>query len=351
MVEMLVALGVDIGAMTSRNWPSNDCKKGMEILRIFVSAGVDPSLHKSRLFTSAVQRRDPEAVKYLLQNGAKVTANIISQAVQYFHPEVMNVLISVGADISDWLPSLLLLSTAQSNYPFVQKLIDMGADVNCRFGRPFLYACSSLNMRMVRLLLRGGANPNTKTFKTVVCCLPWHRNSIPVLDLLIEHGLVVGTMVLKLAIVHLDRRSEGSVAFLEKVLRHVVDITDSYGILKDAFETGNSKLIDRLIALGAPIDLLEAVRMEDPDFLKILIRACANPGDYLAGNSTCSNLLDNGFSPHGDSLLVAVQKSSLDIAQILMEAGADPNAGNPSPFQAACGNIEMRQLLEIYGGR
>ncbi len=132
-----------------------------------------------------------EKVKRYLREGTDINARdiisgetLLHQAVKLGDPEVIELLLAEGADISaitdDARGHTPLHSAVRAgNHPVVETLLDAGVDIQApnNFGEtPLYYAVESGDMSMVGLLLDRGANPGE-----TVCALAESRGTVTAL--------------------------------------------------------------------------------------------------------------------------------------------------------------------------
>jgi hypothetical protein len=117
----------------------------VEIMGLLIEAGADPAAMDKRGRTplmSAVQSRVPDAMRYLLENGADVNARdqlegtaLVRAGGSFGNLESVQVLLSVGADVNvqdknGMTP--LMWAARWGDAPRVQALVKAGADVGAR---------------------------------------------------------------------------------------------------------------------------------------------------------------------------------------------------------------------------
>jgi uncharacterized protein len=113
--------------------------------------------------------------------------------------------------------------------------------------------------------------------------------------------------------------------------------------LFDAAREGNSALLGRYLAAGAPAGMTNAAG----DSLLVLAAYHGHAGTVRlilqhGGDANVAN--DRGQTP----LAGAVFKGYADVVQALVEAGADPDAGTPSA-RAAARMFARADLLALLG--
>lgn len=200
MVELLVNKGALLNtkkrffsplhqAAKFSNRQDNETKlNAMKILKFLVNKGADvniifedsyPNVYFNKFTPIFLTTNNPEAMKFLIDNGAKVdlkdlNKNTILHYLAYnsdFNLECLKMLlesnININAKNSMGLTMLHYISNSRlKNKSEVMKLlIKKGADVNAegyRFKEDVLnYSIGALDLEAIETLLKNGANPNT----------------------------------------------------------------------------------------------------------------------------------------------------------------------------------------------
>lgn len=111
--------------------------------------------------------KKPNAVKVLLDCGAKLDANFVKYAIKVKDLNTALILIRGGVDISDIMQEcvglcLLHYRTLDINIviEFVQELIERGYDVNNALSYANIYHDSCYGGKLLEFLIQNGANPN-----------------------------------------------------------------------------------------------------------------------------------------------------------------------------------------------
>jgi ankyrin repeat protein len=113
--------------------------------------------------------------------------------------------------------------------------------------------------------------------------------------------------------------------------------------LFDAARAGDNTLLERYLSAGAPATMTNAAG----DSLLMLAAYHGHAGTVrliLAHGGEANTANDRGQTP----LAGAVFKGYTDVAQVLVEAGADPDAGTPSA-RAAAQMFERKDILVLLG--
>jgi ankyrin repeat protein len=266
------------------------------IASLILVAAVAAASLDTRL-VDAAKRKDVAQVRSLLQQHLDVNAA---------SPD--------GATALDWAVRLDDLQTAKL-------LIDAGADVNLanRYGMtPLMLSATNGNAGMTELLLKAKADPNTR--------------------------LPEGETVLMTA------ARTGNVNQIKTLLAHGSKVNEAEGwrgqtALMWAAAEGHVAAVETLIAAGADIHarsksgftpLLFAAREGKAEVVKALLKAGADVNETYqapAGQGRGGPRASSGAFPgpaNGSSvLLLAVANAHYELAAMLLDLGADPNAAGP----------------------
>ena len=113
--------------------------------------------------------------------------------------------------------------------------------------------------------------------------------------------------------------------------------------LFDAAREGNDALLGRYLSAGAPATMTTAAG----DSLLMLAAYHGHPDTVrliLAHGGEANTANDRGQTP----LAGAVFKGYTEVVQVLVDAGADPDAGTPSA-RAAAEMFERKDILALLG--
>ena len=286
-------------------------------------------------------------------SGAEISASVESEslhaAARRGDTDVINRLLSNGADVNALDAkgrAALLLAAREGHADVVRHLLKWGADIN---------AVSPGNATALRQSVRAG------------------------------HAEVVGILLAQNADPEIEApprpttpkqeaRSAELMAELAKMSSGFDERLQRFGI-QEAVKAKSGP--DKKYSLPAPQRLLSlAISSQSAETLRALLEAGFSPnppedgiprgmtplkfaasvGDVEAGRL----LLQYGAKVHGgDDLVGAVMKNRTELAELLLEAGADPNRGDDNdsegmtPLTAATfyGNVPMIELMGRYGAK
>jgi uncharacterized protein len=196
----------------------------------------------------------------------------------------------------------------------VEELIRAGADVKAanRYGvTPLSLACTNGNAAMVQMLLKAGADPNT--------LLPGGETALMTAA---RTGVVDAVKVLLAAgaDVHAKEPKRGQTALMW------------------AAAEGHAQVVDELLRAGADLRyrlstgysaFLFAVREGRTQVVRTLLEAGANVNEVIETNQASGPRPASGAGiprPGNSALHLAVVNGHFELAAMLLDAGADPNA-------------------------
>lgn len=193
----------------------------------------------------------------------------------------------------------------------VARLLRAGADLTAvnRYGvAPMSLACARGNGEIVELLLQAGADANTALPEGETCLMTAAgTGSLRVVRALLVRGANV----------------------------NAVESWKGQTALMWAAAEGHSAVVDALIESGADVQarskagftpLLFAVRQGSLPSVRSLVKAKANVNDIAKAAAISSNSTARPVSDATSALAMAVINAHFDIAGLLVESGADPNA-------------------------
>lgn len=275
----------------------------------------------------AVETQDPAMVRLLL--GAKAKPNAATNAAaaplmlacEYGNTEILTQLLAAGADVSRSRPdgvAPLALCAGNAAADIVARLIKRGATVDQadEVGQtPLMWAAAKGRLTNLRLLLAAGADVNRKTaegFTPLFFALKSGKPELPMAVLDAggdpDHVGPEGTTAAQLAIYQKDY------AFAARMIERGADVA--------AFDRNGHTL------------LLAAVGDNQPMLVKLLLANGADPNVW-SGPSKIQWRYEPNFRPDAYTapskppLLLAAEKGSIDVLELLVSAGADPMVTMP----------------------
>jgi ankyrin repeat protein len=241
-------------------------------------------------------------------------------AAQQKNQVVLRELLQQGADVNAPAPdgaTALHWAAHWDDRETAELLIRAGANARAanRFGvTPLSLACTNGSARMIELLLNAGADPNTTLPEGETALMTAARTGKPEpVDVLLARG----------ADVNAKENWRGQTALMW------------------AAAEGHVAVVERLVEAGADLrarsgagftPLLFAVREGRADVVRALLKSGADVNDHLPAGAgrRRGDRPDQSANAAGPSALhLAVANAHLELAALLLEAGANPNAAGP----------------------
>ncbi|KFX90596.1 hypothetical protein V490_06374 [Pseudogymnoascus sp. VKM F-3557] len=315
--------------------------------------------------------------------GDKYEPTPLFSALNRGHLDVAQLLIENGARhdiINSNSQTPLILAVAQEDMATVQKLLQLGADVNIGGGRALQAAARGNNWQMVHLLLQSGADVNLQREileaaasdgdDQIVRLLLQSRadtNSgsgcqyndalqaaasgghMQIVQLLLQSGDNVNSNSIKHGSALQTAASNGSEQIAQLLLDVGVDVIRTGGKYGSALQEAASRNYERVLRLllGAGVN----VNSTGPHRCSALQAAALNGHTQIA-----RLIIDTGADVnstggyYGNPLQAAARNRDTQIVQLLLDAGADVNStggeyGSALQMAAFYGNEEVIQLL------
>ncbi|MCY4077157.1 MAG: ankyrin repeat domain-containing protein [Acidobacteria bacterium] len=305
----------------------------LSILVLLLAVGVGAAQQPGESLIAATRAGDAAAVRALLDAGVEVDApepdgtTALHRAVHRDDPAIVELLIGAGADV----------------------------DLTNDYGvTPLSLACTNGSAEAVARLLDAGADPEVRTEGETALMTAVRTGSVDVVKLLIAHGADLGA----------------------------TELASGQTLLMTAAAEMHPSLVRLLLARGADVHarsvvgftpLLFAVRAGDLESVRLLIGAGASANERfpavggVPGAPPAADDDEDGAPRGTTALVLAIGNAHYELADYLLEQGADPNADSegqtalhalvstmnwegltgPDPEVVGTGGLDARDLLAV----
>lgn len=203
VIKYLISIGADVSFVNHKNETPllNAALNGkMEVVRFLVENGADVMVvNENGATVLNYSFSNYEVMKYFLELSVHPDhGNPILQSAMYNDKEVLNLLLSYGADINlqdEACDSALLNAFIVNNVSLFKYLISRGADVNLRYqdnNTMLMYAAKYGNLEIIKILFEHGADPNlinNRRLKAMDIALEhMHMNAVNLIFSLMENS-------------------------------------------------------------------------------------------------------------------------------------------------------------------
>lgn len=268
-------------------------------------------------------------------------------AIMQGDEEMVDLLVSAGADVNEEIPDLpdlgsplslaVGIRTDRDHHPWpsqikiVEILVRAGADVHytdAEGDTPLVQAVYSGQSEMVRVLVEGSADVNVETR---------------------FHGSLLNAALTTLD----DVSPSDQAAIVELLVDAGADVTwtdNGTPVLRSGIRSGNAEIVRLLVNAGADPTLARMTcaafargsEEENWAIVRLLVEAGADPcGQVLlsraieAGNESALRFLMNAGADPADAVHAAYQVGSPETVLILVDEGVNPNSGFPGTTAVA----------------
>ena len=370
IVDLLLKSGA---SLTGNTLPCAAKSQNKDLIRLLLESGADINSIGSLNITAlsvAIELRDDHMIRFLEDQGASVmnqSERQFSAAVQAASKagniQCLERLIQPGGRFRPQnLGYALLIATIDGRDEDVEKLIDAGANVNCRLecldwpyesfklkGPPLYQVLKQRKESLAMSLLNADADPNY-----------WgehHHYSGELLKLAVEWGnrSVIEALILAGADVNCDHK-EGTPLTIAVKRR-------DFGLIKLLLASG-AEINSKREYMDAPTPLMVAAEMGDIDMAQYLIDQGADPNDERAleksfeTNQALFDLLCQTYRARypstqlvfGTSVLMhAIENGNHDAIKRMLQIGVNAEAMTLLDLRLPCDDILYPHLITALG--
>ncbi|CAG8950960.1 hypothetical protein HYFRA_00006357 [Hymenoscyphus fraxineus] len=369
LVRVLIASGADIN--TRHEYYGTPLQEAAaletdDIAMLLIESGAEintPCGRDGSALQAAAYRGHRSLIRVLLERGADVNAqggeygNALQAAAIYGigHIDIIKLLLASGADINavgGAYGTVLQAVLLPGNEALIQLLLDHGADVNIQageFGNAIMSAAMSGDEGIVRMLIEKGADIHAvageygNTLQAAVL-----SGNGALVEFLLEIGVDVNVRCGKYGTA-LQAAVICKPELAETLLKWKADVnipgTEYGNPLYAAVSLGRNDLISRILERGANVNM-KVERHLSTLFSKVLQQA-AKKGDtkvvkQLLAYGAEVNAVDETY---GTALKIASTSGFKEVAEMLLDSGADVNLTGPLRAAAVGGHREVVELL------
>ena len=240
-------------------------------------------------------------------------------------------LVKLGANVKDRKNEAFVSASKFGHVEVVQFLITMGAKVRVPNNDAIVLASENGHLKVVELLVLNGANVHSRNNEAIK--IAYNNNHMNVVEFLIKYS---SKSVLNSHVIYWMLK-EGNLKMVELLIETCVNITGKNNFIVVAAEYGWINIIKLLMTKGIDFSL------QKNEALKI---ACEKNNKEMI-----NFLIDMGANVDYCILIHAVRCGSFEIVRLLIDNGADVNAGNNKIIISAIENnrLEIVSLLISKG--
>ena len=339
VLQAIIDRGADVNATDKNNHTALmvACKKRCVVeIYVLLKAGSDTNIADENgdtcLMCAVAGHYRKEMLKAIIDRGADVNARTkdnctaLMKACDRKHEDAINILLKVGADINiaddDGTTCLMYAVDRDCSKEVLQAIIDHGGNVNTTDKEnctALMIACQNRYIDGIYVLLKAGADPNITDdigWTCLMYAVDWGCNT-DVLQSIIDHGAHVNATNLTNCTTLMIACAKGYMNVFNVLLKAGVDPN-----IKDKHR---QTCLMYAVTGGCSKEVLQAII------------------DHGADVNATDNL-------DRTALIIAVEKSCVDVINTLLKAGADVNVTNnlnDTPLMMACRqrSIDVINLL------
>ena len=295
---------------------------------------------------NAVKNDELDLVKYLVSQGADVTANdneAIISAAEGNHLAIVKYLVSKGADVTADDNEVLLHAVANENLALVKYLVSQGADVTAQNNAAIIDATEYKNLDIVKYLVSQGATQDIKDeylinaiiyediqlikilvsqgvdiHKYDILIYAIESENLEILKYLVSQGLDVTANDNKAII---RAAEDNNLDLVKYLVSQGADVTaQNNKAIKDAIKYNNLDIMEFLVSKGASIDI---DKIEQYQYNDLIINTIRNNNLDILKYLVSQGINIDELTKYGQFLLIriAVNNNNLDLVKYLVSQG------------------------------
>lgn len=359
-------------------------QNNVEMVELLLNKGANPNISgrtsHALPIIRAIEENNLQIVRLLVNHGADLNISYygkvpLERAIVGDNTEIIQFLLNNGAD-PNWKndtasENAFMYAVKKGTPEIVSQLIDKGARVNevDKYGETVLVkAIRADHLDIMTLLIERGANVNEKSTKYVHEDLQYKRFPIEyavetgmrdIIECLINNGANVPNYVLRSALAYCDI---DTLKYLQSKGAKLLDKDgfdregDAYIAIDNVIHQKSTELLkfvcEQLKNEG--IDLKECINQKNRHRDSLILTAVklefSEGVKFLLNEGADERAINGGDSYNNTALIYAIKNKNSEIANLLIDHGADVNQGysqNPLLVAVKNNDIEMvRKLLE-----
>ena len=339
-LRLLISAGIKLNRASPKMPPLHYAASigNIEAAKVLFDEGAnlnEASMSGQDYFVDVAKKGQLAGIKFFLDRGASASSRdisgtyIIVDAVSKNKFDLVKMLVEYGADINakDICGQKLLVNVLHSKNPsMVDYFLEHGADPSTKdvAGTPVLVeAVSKKDVALAKKLLEKGANPDCKDISGVKVLMRVLRDGFPARD-----KLDLVRLLLENGASPRAKDVSGMTTAVAQVMMdgspaEIVDLLLQHG------EDANGKLPDKEFLL------IHAVRRGRMDLVEVLLRNGANPNVQSPVNKDTP-------------LLIGMMKMDKDLLSLLLRYGADVNLAGKERLSNMAQASKRTDIIELF---